>query len=50
MVGFYKISTPNFPHFLCMLGMRTYLGSGKDKEAFKALKAEAAERGWRTGQ
>lgn len=41
---YYGISTQGFREFLRTLGLRTY--SGKDKQAFIALKAEAKARGW----
>jgi len=35
-----------FADFIGTLGLRTYSGSGTDKPAFVALKAEAKKRGW----
>lgn len=43
---YYGLSDPNFLAFLQTLGLRTYPGDGIDKEAFRALRAEAKARGW----
>lgn len=43
---YYGLSDKVFVEFLRTLGFRTYPGSGADKEAFRALQAEAAARGW----
>ena len=43
---YYGLSDTRFLAFLQTLGMRTYEGSGRDKEAFRALKSEALARGW----
>ncbi len=44
--GYYGVSSPAFAEFLRTLGLRTFAGSGQDKPAFTALKAEAGARGW----
>ncbi|MFC1975820.1 hypothetical protein ACFLXQ_05440, partial [Chloroflexota bacterium] len=43
---YYDSVDPCFVEFLSTLGLRTYSGSGTDKEAFRTLKAEAEARGW----
>lgn len=43
---YYKTSDKTLLEFLRTLGLRTYPGSGQDKEAFRAVQAEAKARGW----
>lgn len=43
---YYGTSDKNLLEFLRTLGLRTYPGSGQDKEAFRAIQAEAKVRGW----
>jgi len=43
---YYGTSDKNLLEFLRTLGLRTYSGSGQDKEAFRAVQAEAKARGW----
>ena len=46
MENYYGLSDHKFGEFLRTLGLRTYPGSGVEKEAFTVLKTEAASRGW----
>lgn len=43
---YYGVRSDAFADFIGTLGLRTYPGSGEDKPAFVALKAEAQKRGW----
>ncbi len=43
---YYGLSSGPFKAFLGSLGLRTFAGSGKDKEAFGVLRGEAKARGW----
>ncbi len=43
---YYGVKGGAFADFIGTLGLRTYKGSGADKPAFVALKAEAKRRGW----
>ena len=43
---YYGTNDKNLLEFLRTLGLRTYHGSGQDKEAFRAVQAEAKARGW----
>jgi hypothetical protein len=43
---YYGLSDPRFLAFLGSLGLRTYAGSGTDKQAFTQLSLEAAAREW----
>ena len=43
---YYGTSDNTLMEFLRTLGLRTYPGSGQDKEAFHAIQAEAHVRGW----
>ena len=43
---YYGTSDKNLLEFLRTLGLRTHSGSGKDKEAFRAIQAETHVRGW----
>jgi hypothetical protein len=43
---YFGLSDPKFLAFLQTLGLRTYQGSGKDKESYRVLKSEAFARGW----
>ena len=43
---YYRVKGGAFADFIGTLGLRTYKGSGADKPAFIALKAEAKKRGW----
>jgi len=43
---YYKTSDKTLLEFLRTLGFRTNHGSGQDKEAFRAIQAEAKARGW----
>lgn len=43
---YYGLSGGPFKAFLGSLGLRTFAGSGRDKEAFGALREEAKARGW----
>ncbi|MFQ5568475.1 MAG: hypothetical protein ACE5G0_02300 [Rhodothermales bacterium] len=43
---YYGLSDPRFAAYLQTLGLRTYEGEGRDKEAYRALKTEAEARGW----
>lgn len=44
--NYYGIRGGAFADFIGTLGLRMYKGSGTDKPAFVALKAEAKKRGW----
>jgi hypothetical protein len=43
---YYGSSDARFMEYLRTLGFRTYAGNGEDKESFRAIKAEAKQRGW----
>jgi hypothetical protein len=43
---YYGMSAGPFKAFLSSLGLRTFAGSGRDKEAFGVLRTEARTRGW----
>jgi len=43
---YYGVRDGAFADFIGTLGLRAYKGSGTDKPAFVALKAEAKKRGW----
>lgn len=43
---YYGSANPNFVDYLATLGLRTHEGHGKDKPAFKALRAAAKARGF----
>jgi len=43
---YYGTTDKTLLEFLRTLGFRTYPGSGQDKEAFRAIQAEAKARGW----
>jgi hypothetical protein len=43
---YYGISAAPFKAFLSCLGLRTFAGSGRDKEAFGVVRREARARGW----
>ena len=43
---YYGLSAGPFKAFLSSLGLRTFPGSGTDKEAFRTLREEAKSRGW----
>jgi hypothetical protein len=43
---YYGLSAGPFKAFLASLGLRTFAGSGGDKEAFGILREEAHARGW----
>jgi hypothetical protein len=43
---YYGLQDRHFAEFLRTLGLRTYSGSGEDKEAFRVIRAEAEARGW----
>ena len=45
MENYYGLSDHKLGEYLRTLGLRTYLGSGADKEAFTVLKAAVASRG-----
>jgi hypothetical protein len=45
---YYGVGAGPFGEFLRTLGLRTYPGAGRDKAGFRALKREAAARGWPT--
>lgn len=46
--SYYGVGNNEFKEYLRTLGLRTYAGSGQDKQAFRALKAEAKARGWKS--
>jgi len=46
LTDYYAVSDNRFAEFLRTLGLRTYSGSGSDKQALRALEAEAKARGW----
>ena len=43
---YYGVKEKKFVEFLRTLGLRTYSGSGTDKEALRALREEVHARGW----
>ena len=43
---YYGLSTQRFTEFLASLGLRTFPGSGRDKQAFRMLMEQARARGW----
>jgi hypothetical protein len=43
---YYGVATPCFAEMLGSLGLRRRAGSGRDKPAFRELKAQAARHGW----
>jgi hypothetical protein len=46
LTNYYGVSDNRFAEFLRTLGLRTYSGSGSDKQALQALEMEAKARGW----
>ena len=43
---YYGLGDKAFREYLRTMGLRAYGNPGKDKEAFRVLKAEAKSRGW----
>jgi len=43
---YYGLSDPIFLEYLGTIGLRTYSGTGTDKQAFSTLANEASKRGW----